>query len=129
MSDNSILKSLIREFYPYAKNRMGFDKPVRIVFRKDKQNCQNPLGKTAFYDPSSMSITLYTMNRHPKDVLRSFSHELVHHKQNCCGHFDSIGEMKEGYAQDDEHLREMEKEAYLEGNMCLRDWEDSRKEK
>ena len=28
------------------------------------------------------------------------------------------------YAQDDDHMREMEKEAYLEGNLLLRDHED-----
>ena len=33
--------------------------------------------------------------------------------------------MGEGYAQTDEHLREMEREAYEVGNMCFRDWEDS----
>ena len=35
------------------------------------------------------------------------------------------GEMGEGYAQNDEHLREMEREAYEQGNLCFRDWEDS----
>lgn len=128
MKSNNIIKDLIREFLPYAKQRLGYEKPVKIILRTDKDNCQNPLGKTAFYDPSNMAITLYTMNRHPKDVLRSFSHELVHHKQNCCGQFDDLGEVKEGYAQENDHLREMEKEAYLEGNLCLRDWEDSKKE-
>ena len=29
------------------------------------------------------------------------------------------------YAQDDKHMREMEKEAYLEGNLLLRDFEDN----
>jgi hypothetical protein len=33
--------------------------------------------------------------------------------------------MGEGYAQNDEHLREMERQAYEEGNLCFRDWEDS----
>ena len=28
------------------------------------------------------------------------------------------------YTQDDDHMREMEKEAYLEGNLLLRDHED-----
>ena len=28
------------------------------------------------------------------------------------------------YAQDDEHMRDMEKEAYLKGNLLFRDWED-----
>jgi hypothetical protein len=57
--------------------------------------------------------------------MRSLSHELVHHTQNCNGQFDDVGEMGEGYAQNDEHLREMEREAYEQGNLCFRDWEDS----
>ena len=52
---------------------------------------QNPLGKTAFYDPEAKSVTLYITGRHPKDILRSLV-ELVHHKQNCDGQFDNAGE-------------------------------------
>jgi hypothetical protein len=29
------------------------------------------------------------------------------------------------YAQDDEHMRKMEMEAYLKGNLLLRDFEDN----
>ncbi len=32
---------------------------------------------------------------------------------------------EEGYAQSDPHMRKMEEEAYLQGNMMFRDWEDS----
>ena len=32
-----------------------------------------------------------------------------------------------GYAQEDGHLRELELEAYREGNMMFRDWEDGYK--
>ena len=28
------------------------------------------------------------------------------------------------YAQDDKHMRKMEMEAYLKGNLLFRDWED-----
>lgn len=126
MNNHSTIKELIKEFFPYARKRLGFNKPVNIKLRTDHTNCQNPLGKTAFYDPDNMSVTLYTLNRHPKDVVKSLSHELVHHKQNCCGQFGATTTMKEGYAQTNEHLREMEKEAYLEGCMMFRDFEDSR---
>ena len=104
---------------------MGFDKPPRLFLRNDPKNAQNPLGKTAYYDPAQKSVTLYINGRHPKDVMRSLSHELVHHTQNCNGQFDGASEMGEGYAQNDEHLREMEREAYEQGNLCFRDWEDS----
>ena len=88
----------------------------------------SPLGKTAHYDPNSMEITIYVDGRHPKDIMRSFSHELVHHKQNENGMFNNLqGESGDEYAQTNPHLRKMEKEAYLKGNMCFRDWEDGYK--
>jgi len=129
MKNIALVRELIKQFYPAAKERFGFKQPVRLFLRQDPCNADNPLGKTAHYDPNEMSITLYVTGRHPKDILRSFSHELVHHKQNCEGCFDNMqGEMGEGYAQKNEHLREMEREAYLEGNLLLRDWEDRKKE-
>lgn len=72
---------------------------------------------------------LYTQGRHIKDILRSLSHELVHHHQNCRGDFGDDANTNEGYAQNDEHLREMEREAYECGNMIFRDWEDNLKSK
>ena len=119
------LRPLMNQFMPYAQKRMGFQKLPRIFLRDDPQNAQNPLGKTAYYDPEQMSVTLYINGRHPKDVMRSLSHELVHHTQNCNGQFDNTGEMGEGYAQNDKHLREMERQAYEQGNLVFRDWEDS----
>jgi hypothetical protein len=115
----------MNQFMPYAQKRMGFQKLPRIFLRDDPQNAQNPLGKTAYYDPEQMSVTLYINGRHPKDIMRSLSHELVHHTQNCNGQFDHVGEMGEGYAQNDKHLREMERQAYEQGNLVFRDWEDS----
>lgn len=122
-----ILQPLVKEFMPFAQERMGFNKPPRIFLKDDPENAQNPLGKTAYYDPQEMSVTLYINGRHPKDIMRSLSHELVHHTQNCDGKFDNIPEMEEGYAQKDPHLREMERQAYEVGNLCLRDWEDTKK--
>ena len=119
------LLPLIKKFLPFAQKRMGFNKPPRLFLKNDDSNANNPLGRTAYYDPNKKSVTLYITGRHPKDVMRSLSHELVHHKQNCRGDFNNVGEMGEGYAQNDEHLREMEREAYETGNMCFRDWEDS----
>ena len=75
-----------------------------------------------------MEITLFVDKRHVKDILRSLSHELVHHKQNCRGEFDAGVNTEPGYAQNDEHMRKCEAEAYLHGSGFLfRDWEDSLK--
>ena len=71
-----------------------------------------------------MSIVLYVTNRHPKDICRSFSHELVHHHQNERGDLEGGDVSNPTYAQDDPHMRKMEMEAYLKGNLLFRDWED-----
>ena len=125
--DMGLMSNLINEFFPYSHQQLGFDKPVNIVLMSDGQNAENPLGKTAYYEPSTHTVTLFVDHRHPKDILRSLSHELVHHKQNCAGHFANSGATEEGYAQSDPHLREMEVEAFTSGNMVFRDWCDTSK--
>jgi len=112
------------KFLPYAHKKLGFNKPVEVNLLSDPENAKNPLGKTAYYDPNQMKITLFVDKRHVKDILRSMAHELVHHTQNCRGEFDGGVETGPGYAQEDGHMRKMEEEAYLEGQMLLRDWED-----
>jgi len=119
------LKKHILSFFPFAQKRMGFNTPPKLFLKQDKTNAKNTLGKTAFYDPEGMSITLFISKRHPKDILRSLSHELVHHTQNCRGDFEGGLASEDGYAQTDPHMREMEREAYEQGNLCFRDWEDS----
>jgi len=121
----NVIQPLINQFLPFAKKRMGFSKPPRLFLRSDVGNADNPLGKTAYYDPNEQKIVLYVTGRHPKDVMRSLSHELVHHTQNLRGDFNNVQAMGDGYAQNDAHLREMEREAYEMGNLCFRDWEDS----
>lgn len=127
-ADLAHIENEINEFFPYAKEKLGFERPVTIILASDLENAENIYGKTAFYDPHEESITLFIDKRHPKDILRSLSHELVHHSQNCRGEFENIGNLSDGYAQNDEHLRKMEAEAYLLGNgFIFRDFEDTKK--
>ncbi len=123
-NSKNTLKRMLDDFYPYAKDYLEFDKDASINFASDKSNAENPLGKTAYYDPANHSVTVYTNGRHPKDIMRSVSHELVHHTQNCRGDLNMSEHGGVGYAQNDEHLRNMEREAYEKGNLCFRDWED-----
>lgn len=118
---------LLSHFYKFAKSYLGLNKDASISFVSDPINSTDVLGKTAYYDPSTFSVTVYVDGRHPKDILRSISHELVHHRQNCQGKMDQPSSTELGYAQNDPHLRGLEKEAYLVGNMCFRDWEDKYK--
>ena len=100
----------------------------QVHFQDDVENSQNPLGKTAQYDPHEQSITVFITGRHVKDCLRSLAHELVHHMQCERGDLENIGPTEPGYAQKDGHMREMEREAYEKGNLCFRDWEDRLKQ-
>ena len=110
---------------PFAQEQMGFDRPPKLFLKQDKKNAANPMGKTGYYDPASEAITLFVTGRHPKDIMRSLSHELMHHTQNCNGEFDKVSSMGEqGYAQNDPHMRTMEIQAY-QASIVFRDWEDS----
>ena len=120
-----VIENLLSDFMPFALERMGIEESPQIRFAKDPDNARNPLGKTGYYEPETKMITVYIDGRHPKDIMRSVSHELVHHAQNLRGDLagtQGVGE--QGYAQNNDHLREMEREAYEQGNLCFRDWED-----
>ena len=54
------------QLIPYMQKQIGFNKPPVINFLDDTQNASDPFGKTAFYDPQSMEISVYTTGRHPK---------------------------------------------------------------
>jgi hypothetical protein len=97
-----------------------------IKIKKDPQEAGNFFGKTAYYDPNNKEVVLYTLGRHPKDVCRSFTHEMIHHMQNLEGRLGG-GRINTSNVNEDDYLQEIEKEAYLKGNMCFRSWEDSQK--
>jgi hypothetical protein len=96
--------------------------PKIKIISNDEENASNLLGKTAYYNPNDKSITLYTKDRHPKDICRSFTHEMVHHEQNLEGRLNNINTTN---TNEDGALPEIEREAYEKGNMMLRNWEDS----
>tara|TARA_Y100001938_G_scaffold151170_1_gene246824 strand:+ start:2148 stop:3050 length:903 start_codon:yes stop_codon:yes gene_type:complete len=121
------LSPLIDDLASHIQGVMDISSMPAITLQEDSDNASAILGKTAQYDPQNKVITVFVTNRHPKDIMRSISHEFIHHAQNERGEFDNIGAVGEGYAQSDDHLRNMEKEAYLKGNMCFRDWEDGYK--
>ena len=117
----------LKSFLPFAQKRLGFNRPPTIFFDSDTDNSKKVLGKTAYYDPDASEVVVFVDKRHPKDILRSLSHELVHHSQNCRGDLEPeiAGETGPGYAQTNPHMRQMESEAFEKGNLCMRDWEDN----
>lgn len=97
-----------------------------VKIRYDEQEANDFFGKTAYYDPNKKEVILYAMGRLPKDVCRSFTHEMIHHMQNLEGRLGHIGTTN---TNEDGHLQDIEKEAYLKGNMTFRNWEDGIKTK
>lgn len=93
-----------------------------VKIKEDEQEASNFFGKTAYYNPNEKEVVLYTLGRHPKDVCRSFTHEMIHHIQNLEGR---LGGIETSNTNEDDYLQEIEKEAYLEGNITFRNWEDS----
>ena len=119
------LKEALGNIYNTAKQEFGIMNTPKLHLRQDDKNAQDLFGKTAYYDPGNESIVIFITNRHPKDICRSFAHELVHHHQNERGDLKMGNASQATYAQDDPHMRKMEMEAYLKGNMLLRDFEDN----
>ena len=118
------LKEALAEVYKAAQKKFQIESTPKLVIREDEENANGIFGKTAYYEPETQTVVLYVTNRHSKDVCRSFAHELIHHVQNLRGDFEMGDASSPTYAQDDEHMRNMEKEAYLKGNLLFRDWED-----
>lgn len=125
------LKTYIKAFYKYAKKALNIDRDPRIFFRRNQQNADNFIGKTGYYDPQKEEIHLFITDRHAKDIVRSFAHELIHHLQKLTGMTDQIDMSTTGkdpaYSLHDDLLRAMEAHAFKDGNLTFRDWTDKMK--
>jgi hypothetical protein len=120
------LEQPINDLIKYAlKNGYNINPLPDVKFiNNDVENANNLLGRTAHYDCDNHYITLYTLNRHPKDVLRSYAHELIHHIQNLENRIQNVSTDN---INEDEYLKELEREAYERGNLLLRGWENALK--
>jgi cytidyltransferase-like protein len=98
--------------------------PKIKIIDDDSKNAEGIFGSTAYYNPNDCSVTLYTLNRHPKDILRSYAHEMIHRIQDNEGRLKNITTTN---TNEDSDLLGLEKEAYLNGNITIRKWEDSLK--
>jgi hypothetical protein len=122
------VKQKIKEYTQHMLQKgMNIVPLPKVIFKNGYvDNAKEFLGKTASYNSKTMEITLYTEGRHPKDIVRSFSHEMVHHIQNLEGR---LGDIKTTNTNEDDHLTKMEQEANLVGTMTFRNWTDGLREK
>ena len=109
-----------------VENKLNITPLPEVKLRRDIKEASDFFGRTAFYDPNINEIVIYVEGRHPKDVMRSFTHEMVHHIQNLEGRMTGV---HTNNTNESERLLELEKEAYTKGNLIFRKWEDSVKNK
>lgn len=104
----NFMKKIGINVYPYPKLNLDWSEQDGLFI------------KTGFYTPDEKAITIFCKDRHPKDILRTFSHEMIHHSQNLNGkdlNFSSDDDVK-----DNDRLKDIEAEAYLKGNIYFRQW-------
>ena len=128
---NEQLDSKKFDFRPYIAsltkyfmdNEMALEPLPKIeLIHNDIENGMDVLGKTAYYVPATNDIVLFTYGRHPKDILRSYAHELVHVHQKNENRLEDYGTTN---VNQDDHLEQIEREAYETGNILFRSWTDS----
>lgn len=129
-------KKMLGSLTSYLIGRLGLQELPTLKLVESPQNAGDPFGKTGYYDHDTKQITIYITERHDTDILRTFSHEMVHHWQNMRGTLhpeeEKKGETtdndtKPHYAQNNPWLRKREMEAYLFGCMLFRDWQDEQR--
>ena len=107
----------------FMDNEMALEPLPKIeLIHNDINNGMDVLGKTAYYVPGTNDIVLFTYGRHPKDILRSYAHELVHVHQKNENRLENYGTTN---VNQDNHLEKIEREAYETGNILFRSWTDS----
>lgn len=124
-TSKNLVKFWIDQIVEYARSDgMKIDPlpALQIVDGQEQQNSKDDLLiSTGGYVPSSKTVILYTDNRHLKDIVRSYCHELVHHMQNLDNpdYFRRVAANSTSVVGD-KQLEEIEGDAYLRGNLLLR---------
>lgn len=125
----------MKTFLEYADDIISFfkengidlgEKTPEISFDASPVSRFDVFAPTGNYNFTKDEITLRTDNRHAKDIMRTFCHELVHawqYRRDPEGYmkFDKTGNLK-----DNPELLEYEREAYEKGNILFRMWTEAR---
>ena len=53
--DITEIKTMLEDFYPFAKKRLNFQEDLQVIFQSDPENGKMALGKTAYYEPARMA--------------------------------------------------------------------------
>lgn len=121
------LREAIVDIIKFMRDRKFEIDPLPKIMIDDQPNRpDDPFIKTGNYSFEDQSITLFVNNRHMKDILRSFCHEMVHHNQFLRDPDGTKKQNLQGDLQDNNELKKVEREAYDKGNLMFRWWTESK---
>ena len=109
-------------------NKEGVDiKPYPKVVFKESNDPNDITSPTGHYSSADNTLVLYCNGRAPKDVLNTTSHELWHKHQDVKGKLDKskLGNTTTNYTNGTDYLKEIEEDAYVNGNIMRRKYTES----
>lgn len=78
--------ALICQFCLFAVDHLGIgDLEYTIVLTGDKE--KYGIKTTAYFNPETNDLVIFTLGRHPHDICRSIAHEMVHMRQGKHGFY------------------------------------------
>lgn len=108
----------IAEFFEH--NNVSVTPLPSIKFVERDGGISTPTGR---YDISdNPTITLFIKNRHYKDILRSYAHELYHHHQYLSNPEKFCSIQCDCDVNNNDELELCERDAYENGNILFRKW-------
>ena len=115
-----MLNYWIEEIVKFLRTKMDIDPLPRVILDKTPNPEDELFIKTGYYDPSENKLVLFVDNRHIKDILRTFCHEMVHRNQNLMDPEGFLANTSSLPIDEDENLKQIEGEAFLYGNLLFR---------
>lgn len=125
--EKDVYQRYLKSLFDFMVNEGYTKKPYPKIILKNKEQSEPIFIRTGYYDPNNKKVVLFVYGRHIKDILRSAAHEFVHHKQNLEGRLRE-GSYEGDQIINDNKLKKLEEEAYLEGNIGFRSWTETIKD-
>lgn len=128
MTDNqsrTLKEHLVAVTKFFTKDGVDIKPYPKVILKRDNSS-EDITAPTGNYQPETNTIVLYCNGRHIKDVLNTYTHELWHRHQDVQGKLDpeKIGESA-SYSDGNEYLKEIERDAYVNGNIMRRKYTES----
>lgn len=78
--------AIICQFCIFCADHLGIDDlDYSVLITGDKE--KHSIKTTAYFNPETNELVIYTLGRHPHDICRSIAHEMVHMRQGKHGFY------------------------------------------